>query len=57
MEDRYEKGMSILRITNEDTIEEIFKECLPKYWRPKRVVVVDNLPLTENGKPRRNVIP
>lgn len=38
-------------------IEEIFKECLPKYWRPKRVVVVDNLPLTENGKPRRNVIP
>ena len=26
MEDRYEKGMSILRITNEDTIEEIFKE-------------------------------
>ncbi len=38
-------------------IEEIIKGCLPKYWRPKRIVVVDDLPLTENGKPRRNVIP
>ena len=26
MEDRFEKGMSILKITNGDTIEDIFKE-------------------------------
>ena len=26
MEDRFEKGMSILKITNEETIEDIFKE-------------------------------
>lgn len=26
MEDRFEKGMSVLRITNEETIEDIFKE-------------------------------
>ena len=26
MEDRFEKGMSILKITNENTIEDIFKE-------------------------------
>ena len=26
MEDRFEKGMSVLKITNEETIEEIFKE-------------------------------
>ncbi|MBE6511252.1 MAG: carboxymuconolactone decarboxylase family protein [Methanobrevibacter sp.] len=26
MEDRFEKGMSVLRITNEETIEDIFRE-------------------------------
>ena len=39
-----------------DTYERIQKICedvLPAYWCPKRVIPVENLPLTETGKPDR----
>ena len=39
-----------------DTYERIQKICedvLPAYWCPKRIIPVENLPLTETGKPDR----
>lgn len=36
-----------------DDIENICKQTLPPYWRPKRVVTVSQLPLTGTGKPDR----
>ena len=38
-------------------VEELIEGCLPKYWRPRKVVLVESLPLTETGKPQRSVIP
>ena len=34
-------------------LEDIFKNVLPKYWIPKKIVTVSKLPLTETGKPQR----
>ena len=37
-------------------LEDIFKNVLPKYWIPKRIVTVNKLPLTETGKPQRRIV-
>lgn len=34
-------------------LEEVFREELPPYWRPKQTVRTRSLPLTETGKPDR----
>lgn len=36
-----------------DEWEHICAEALPPYWRPKRVISIPQLPLTETGKPDR----
>lgn len=36
-----------------DSIDLICRQVLPKYWQPRRVIVVDHIPLTETGKPAR----
>lgn len=36
-------------------LEDIIGNVLPKYWRPRRIAFVNHLPLTETGKPRRNL--
>lgn len=30
-------------------------EVLPKYWQPKEIIQVDKIPMTETGKPKRNL--
>lgn len=37
------------------SIEKACQEVLPKYWVPKEYIHVESLPLTETGKPKRNV--
>lgn len=36
-----------------DPIEAICRQALPAYWRPKRIIPVFRIPLTETGKPDR----
>lgn len=36
-------------------IEAICKQVLPAYWRPKRIIPVFRIPLTETGKPDRAI--
>lgn len=38
-----------------DNIETICEQILPAYWRPKRIVPVFQIPLTETGKPDRAI--
>jgi O-succinylbenzoic acid--CoA ligase len=38
-------------------LEDILQNVLPKYWIPKKIVMVSQLPTTETGKPKRSVIP
>jgi len=40
---------------DEDAVLAICRRVLPKYWQPRRIVVVDHLPLTETGKLARSV--
>ena len=37
------------------SIEKVCREILPKYWVPKEYIHVESLPLTETGKPKRNI--
>ena len=37
-------------------LEDIFNNVLPHYWKPKKIVFVQELPLTETGKPLRWVM-
>lgn len=37
-------------------LEDIFNNVLPHYWKPKRIVFVKALPLTETGKPLRRMM-
>ncbi len=37
------------------SIEKACREVLPKYWVPKEYIHVESLPLTETGKPKRNI--
>lgn len=36
-----------------DEVKQVCERVLPRYWQPRRFVVVDRLPLTETGKPAR----
>ncbi len=38
-------------------LKDIFDHVLPKYWKPRKIVTVKELPLTETGKPKRCEIP
>ena len=36
-------------------LDDIFRDVLPPYWIPRKVLYVDSLPLTETGKPKRQI--
>ena len=36
-------------------LDDIFRDVLPLYWIPRKVLYVDSLPLTETGKPKRQI--
>ena len=59
--DKDEKYGEIVVIVTEEKntkkLEDIFNHALPKYWRPRKIISVGHLPLTETGKPRRQLIP
>ena len=38
---------------NPDEVKAVCERVLPKYWQPRRVIIVDHLPMTETGKPAR----
>ena len=38
---------------NPDEVKAVCERVLPKYWQPRRVVIVDHLPMTATGKPAR----
>lgn len=51
-------GEIVVMVTEEHDMkkmETIFEKTLPKYWRPKKVITVGRLPLTETGKPKRQL--
>ena len=54
-----EKYGEIVVMVTEDTdihkIETIVEQFLPKYWRPRKIFTVNRLPLTETGKPKRQL--
>lgn len=37
-------------------LEDIFNNVLPNYWKPRKIVFVKELPLTETGKPLRRIM-
>ena len=52
-------GEVVIMVTEEQDLkkmETVFEKALPKYWRPRKVIVVNHLPLTETGKPKRQLI-
>ena len=38
---------------NADEVKAVCERVLPRYWQPRRFIVLDHLPLTETGKPAR----
>lgn len=55
-EEKY--GEIVVIVTEEKSIkklEDIFNDVLPTYWKPRKVVSVSHLPLTETGKPKRQL--
>jgi O-succinylbenzoic acid--CoA ligase len=49
-------GETVVLLMEGGNTEEVKKLCekvLPRYWQPRRFVIVDHLPLTETGKPAR----
>ena len=38
---------------NPDEVKAVCERVLPKYWQPRRVLIVDHLPMTDTGKPAR----
>ena len=57
--DKDEKyGEIVVIVTEEKSIkklEDIFNDVLPTYWKPRKVISVSHLPLTETGKPKRQL--
>lgn len=52
-------GEIVVLVTEADDkadLEEICVNALPKYWRPRRYIHVDKIPMTETGKPARRQI-
>ena len=47
----------VMVVESEDkkTLEDIIDGVLPKYWKPRKIYSVTRLPLTETGKPMREV--
>ena len=47
----------VLVVENGDKklLEDIIGNVLPQYWKPRKIRLVTHLPLTETGKPRRNL--
>lgn len=41
--------------TDTDSVLEVCRCVLPKYWVPREVRHVDHIPMTETGKPKRNL--
>ena len=51
-----EQVVLLIEGTKEQELESIMDVCrkvLPKYWVPRHIVTVDHLPMTETGKPAR----
>ena len=49
-------GQQVVLMIERGDADEAMRVCrqvLPKYWQPRRIVVVDRLPLTQTGKPAR----
>ncbi len=49
-------GETVVLLTEQNDLAEVSEICmnaLPKYWQPHRYIHVDNIPLTETGKPAR----
>ncbi len=49
-------GETVVLLTeggNPDEVKAVCESVLPKYWQPRRVLIVDHLPMTETGKPAR----
>lgn len=44
----------LVESTDTDNVRKICEACLPKYWQPKRYISVNNIPLTQTGKPARS---
>jgi O-succinylbenzoic acid--CoA ligase len=40
---------------NKKLLEDIIGNVLPKYWIPRKIYTVSQLPLTQTGKPLRNL--
>jgi O-succinylbenzoic acid--CoA ligase len=49
-------GQQVVLMIERGDADEAMRVCrqvLPKYWQPRRIVVVDRLPMTQTGKPAR----
>lgn len=44
----------LVESTDTDNVRKICEACLPKYWQPKLYASVEQIPLTQTGKPARN---
>ena len=38
-----------------DTVKNICRQVLPRHWQPRSFQSVDKIPMTETGKPKRNI--
>ncbi|WP_337570058.1 AMP-binding protein [Hallella sp.] len=51
-------GEEMVMLTEAADATRIMSVChdvLPKYWQPKEIIQVDQIPMTETGKPKRNL--
>ena len=51
-------GEEMVMLTEAADATRIMTVChdvLPKYWQPKEIIQVDQIPMTETGKPKRNL--
>ena len=51
-----ELGEKVVLLTESTSIHDIETTCrtvLPRHWQPRRIICVDTIPLTPNGKPAR----
>lgn len=42
--------------TDTDAVAAICRRVLPKYWVPREVRHIDHIPMTETGKPKRDIV-
>ena len=51
-------GQQVVLLLEEGDVsyaETVCRKVLPKYWQPRRVLTIARLPLTETGKPARQI--